>query len=88
MQLKKLLIDYGLPEDYDINDLTNLVPSHSLCNNRKSNRPFKKSTYLYYRSLTDSYVTSNITNKHTTNHAGGFRHCHFRRIGRRLCTDV
>lgn len=56
--LKELLIDYGLPEDYDINDLTNLVPSHSLCNNRKSNRPFNKSTYLYYRSLTDSYVTA------------------------------
>lgn len=56
--LKELLIDYGLPEDYDINDLTNLVPSHSLCNNRKSNRPFKKSTYLYYRSLTDNYVTA------------------------------
>lgn len=54
--LKQLLKDYGLPEDYDINDLTNLVPAHSFCNNRKNNTPFGKATYLFYRSLTDQKV--------------------------------
>ena len=56
--LKEVLLDYGLPDNYDLNDLTNLVPSHSFCNNRKTNTPFHKATYLYYRSLTDKHITT------------------------------
>lgn len=49
---KQLLVDYELPPEFEINDITNLVPSHSRCNLRKSNELFNKKTTLYYFSIT------------------------------------
>jgi hypothetical protein len=44
--------DFELDENFEINDLINLVPSHSKCNQRKSDELFPKSTTLFYLGLT------------------------------------
>ena len=50
--LKEIIEKYGLDDDFEVNGLYNLVPSHSGCNNRKSNALFEKETILFYLGLT------------------------------------
>jgi hypothetical protein len=51
-EFNKLKIEYNLNQKFSINDLVNLVPTHSKCNQRKSNTLFPKETILYYFGLT------------------------------------
>ncbi|MCY0978897.1 HNH endonuclease signature motif containing protein [Chryseobacterium wangxinyae] len=43
--------DLRLDKNFDLNEIYNLVPSHSKCNSRKSDDIFIKKTILYYLSL-------------------------------------
>ncbi len=45
--------DFGLDKNFNLNELYNLVPSHSKCNRRKNDDLFPKSTTLFYLSITD-----------------------------------
>jgi len=49
--LAKVLTDYNLPSDFNLNDFKNLVPTHKKCNSRKTGMLFKKSTALYFLEL-------------------------------------
>jgi hypothetical protein len=49
--------DFELNEKFSLNDLHNLVPSHSKCNYRKSDNLFSKSTTLFYLSITTQKVS-------------------------------
>lgn len=53
-EFRKLKLEYNLNQEFSINDLVNLVPTHSKCNLRKSNTLFPKTTILYYFGLTIS----------------------------------
>lgn len=50
-ELERIKNDLGLDDNFDLNAIYNLVPSHSKCNLRKSNDLFPKSTTLFYLSL-------------------------------------
>lgn len=52
----KVKEDYGLIEDFDLNNLYNLVPAHGKCNLRKSNELFVKTTTLFYLGLTNRSI--------------------------------
>lgn len=52
----KVKKDFELNEEFALNDLRNLVPSHSKCNYRKSDNLFDKSTTLFYFSITSQKV--------------------------------
>lgn len=54
IDLQKLISDYGLDQNYDLNALYNLVPSHGACNTRKSDAVFEKATTLYYLEINKS----------------------------------
>lgn len=51
-KLNQIRVKYELPKDFEINDLCNLVPSHSKCNQRKSDELFAKTPTLFFLSLT------------------------------------
>jgi len=53
-QLKKLIIDYELNDNFNINASYNLVPVHAKCNQRKGKILFPKQTTLYYLGLTNN----------------------------------
>jgi hypothetical protein len=50
-EFEKIKKDFELYEDFSVNEIYNLVPSHSKCNSRKSDDLFTKNTTLYYLSL-------------------------------------
>lgn len=52
LKYEQVKIEYELNKAFDLNDFNNLVPSHSSCNQRKSNELFQKATTLYYLGLT------------------------------------
>jgi hypothetical protein len=49
--LQALLPRLGLPLDFDLRSLNNLVPTHRQCNRRKSDLVFSDSTLRYYLEL-------------------------------------
>jgi hypothetical protein len=51
-ELEKIKQDFGLDENFNLNGLYNLVPSHSKCNSRKSDNLFPKNTTLFYLTIT------------------------------------
>lgn len=53
----KIKKKFELNEEFSLNDLNNLVPSHSKCNYRKSDNLFNKSTTLFYLSITSQKVS-------------------------------
>jgi len=50
-RLNKLISDYGLDNDFDVNAHYNLVPAHMQCNNRKRGQIFEKEPVLFYIQL-------------------------------------
>lgn len=50
-KLTKIITEFGLDGDFDLNISYNLVPAHVQCNNRKSGIIFEKSTTLFYMEL-------------------------------------
>lgn len=56
-KLKQILDDFGIPNDFDLNELNNLVPAHSRCNIRKSAELFVKVTTLYFLGLINAKIT-------------------------------
>lgn len=42
-ELERVKLFYSLPDDFEINDFCNWVPSHGNCNSKKSKKLFKKS---------------------------------------------
>ena len=51
-EFEKIKLDLELDKNFNLNELYNLVPSHSKCNHRKSDDIFSKSTTLFYLSIT------------------------------------
>lgn len=60
-ELLKIIQSYQLPSDFEINKFQNLVPTHSFCNQRKSNTLFSQSTTLYYLELASQKVPRIVT---------------------------
>ncbi len=56
-EFKKIKQDLELDENFNLNELYNLVPSHSKCNHRKSDDLFSKGTTLFYLSITSKTET-------------------------------
>jgi hypothetical protein len=54
IEFERILADYDLPSDFDLNHWNNLLPCHKRCNNRKTGMLFKKSTALYYLEIAAS----------------------------------
>ncbi len=54
--LHKVLKEYGLPEDFEINAYYNRVPSHSGCNKRKRSLLYEKETTHHYLNLAKNSV--------------------------------
>ena len=52
-ELAKLLNNYGLSSDFDIDGLLNLVPSHRQCNLQKKGRILPKSRALHFLTIAD-----------------------------------
>jgi hypothetical protein len=52
-QLAKLLNEYGLSNDFDVNGLFNLVPSHRHCNFQKKGQVLPKSRALHFLSIAE-----------------------------------
>lgn len=50
-KLKELILEYGLNESFMINGFENLVPTHRICNQRKTDDVFNKASILYYLGL-------------------------------------
>ncbi|SHE78986.1 HNH endonuclease [Chryseobacterium takakiae] len=50
-KLKELILEYGLNESFTINSFENLVPTHRICNQRKTDLVFNKASILYYLGL-------------------------------------
>lgn len=57
-QLKELILEYGLNESFTINSFENLVPTHRICNQRKTDDVLNKATILYYLGLNAKKVES------------------------------
>ncbi|KUJ55306.1 HNH endonuclease [Chryseobacterium aquaticum] len=55
-KLKELILEYGLNESFTINSFENLVPTHRICNQRKTDSVFNKSSVLYYLDLNTKKV--------------------------------
>lgn len=51
-EFDKLKLEFDLDEKFNVNELYNLVPTHSKCNLRKNDELFPKKTILYYLGLT------------------------------------
>ena len=45
-RLATILIDYGLPGDFDLQSFSNWLPAYGQCNNRKRSRAFKATTRI------------------------------------------
>jgi hypothetical protein len=56
-KFKEIKQDFELDKNFNLNELYNLVPSHSKCNHRKSDGLFSKSTTLFYLSITNKTVS-------------------------------
>jgi hypothetical protein len=54
---KKVRTEYELGENFEINNLCNLVPTHGKCNRRKSDELFSKQATLFYLALTNKTKT-------------------------------
>lgn len=52
-EFDKLKLEFDLDEKFNVNELYNLVPTHSKCNLRKNDELFPKRTILYYLGLTN-----------------------------------
>lgn len=52
-ELAKLLAEYGLRNDFDVDSLLNLVPSHRHCNLQKKGQVLPKSRALYFLSIAE-----------------------------------
>lgn len=52
-QLTKLLNEYGLSNDFDVDGLLNLVPSHRHCNLQKRGQVLPKSRALHFLSIAE-----------------------------------
>ena len=52
-KLVKLLIEYGLSNDFDVDSLLNLVPSHRHCNLQKKGQVLSKSRALHFLSIAE-----------------------------------
>jgi hypothetical protein len=52
----QFLKDYQLPANFAVNSISNWVPAHARCNNRKSGTPFPIETTLYYLGLAERKV--------------------------------
>ena len=61
-QLAELLNEYGLNNDFDVDGLLNLVPSHRHCNLQKRGQVLPKSRALHFLSIAESkyYKASKI----------------------------
>lgn len=46
--LKRTLDDFGLPTEFDLNSLSNLLPAHSLCNKQKRAHIFRATPIIQY----------------------------------------
>ena len=57
-KLKELILEYGLNESFMINGFENLVPTHRICNQRKTDDVFNKASILYYLGLNVKKVES------------------------------
>ncbi|MDA8419037.1 MAG: HNH endonuclease signature motif containing protein [Desulfobacteraceae bacterium] len=53
-QLSKLLDEYGLSNDFDVDGLLNLVPSHRHCNLQKNKKILSKSRVIHFLSIAES----------------------------------
>lgn len=53
-KLKALLIDYGLSNDFELEGLLNLVPSHRHCNLQKSGVVLSKSRAIHFLTIAES----------------------------------
>lgn len=53
-KLQDIKAEFDLNEDFEINSIVNLVPSHSTCNQRKNDELFSKNTVLFYLEITKS----------------------------------
>ncbi|MGL2993501.1 HNH endonuclease [Flavobacterium sp. TSSA_36] len=56
-EFEKIKQEIEIDADFNLNELYNLVPSHSKCNHRKNESVFSKSTTLFYLSITYKKVT-------------------------------
>ena len=56
IEFEKLIIDFNLDKNFDVNWLINLIPCHSICNARKSDILFSKSTTLYYFEISRTRI--------------------------------
>jgi 5-methylcytosine-specific restriction endonuclease McrA len=54
--LNQIRREYELIDDFDLNALYNLVPTHVKCNSRKSDELFVKKTTLFYLGLTNKAI--------------------------------
>lgn len=58
LKIKELILEYGLNESFTINGFENLVPTHRICNQRKTDDVFTKASTLYYLELAAKKVDS------------------------------
>ncbi len=56
IQFHRIIYDYELDKDFEVNELYNLVPTHSRCNFRKTNILFAKRTTLFYLEITQQKI--------------------------------
>lgn len=57
-ELKELILEYGLSKAFTVNSFENLVPTHRICNQRKTDDILNKGTILYYLGLNAKKVES------------------------------
>jgi hypothetical protein len=50
-KLERLITEYGLSTQFGINSALNFLPSHCLCNSRKTNRIFNQSNTRYFLEI-------------------------------------
>ncbi|WP_185287927.1 HNH endonuclease [Chryseobacterium lactis] len=58
LELKELILEYGLNGSFSINAYENLVPTHRVCNQRKTNNVFNKKAIHYFLGLSTKKVKS------------------------------
>lgn len=57
-ELNRLRAELGLPSDFTLSSLNNLLPSHGRCNLQKSNRVFKESRLRYFLEVADGKLAA------------------------------
>ncbi len=55
-ELQKILVDYELSPDFNLNSYDNWIPANVYCNRHKSNKLFPKSACLYFINLAKEKV--------------------------------